>query len=154
MKSENIKGGFRQRKLPLSADYRPMYKIGLVALILGKSCAGEKSSLNKLHLIVWALKSPRNRDFVEKWLESKDFSGIVTWGVEPALNKALSLAQAEGLFAFSGSKYSLTEKGKLLCQEIDKDTNLFAEEKILLSKLGKRGITEAFVNQLIVKTLN
>jgi hypothetical protein len=146
-----IKGGFRKRTLPLSADYRPMYKIGLITLILDIVSAGGKSSLNKLHFFVWTLKSSRNREFIQNVLDTNKTDDIVSWGVEPALNKALLFGVAEGLFRLQDDKYILTEKGKEFAERIKRERELFVQEKQFLAHLGKRIVTEKFINELTKK---
>ena len=148
MEKEIIKGGFRRRDFPLSADYRPMYKIGLLILILELVCRGRKSSLNKLHFIIWALKSEKNMAFVRLVIMSKDMNKMVTWGVEPALNKALNIAYAEGLIALAKDKYSLTEKGVELYKKINADSALYNKEKAFLSYIGKQKVTEDYINTI------
>jgi hypothetical protein len=149
-----IKGGFRKRKLPLSADYRPLYKIGIIVLILKMVSAGGKSSLNKLHFFIWALKSTRNMQFMRIILESNDSSSIVSWGVEPALNKALQFGIAEGLMSMHDDKYLLTEQGIAFAKKIEKDKDVLINEKEFLLFVGKRKVTEGFINDLTSKMSN
>lgn len=154
MKNEIILGGFRKRRMPLIPDYRPMYKIGLLVCVLKIVSGGGKSSLNKLHFFIWALKSKRNMDFITMLLETNDSSNLITWGVEPALNKALSLGVAEDLFVLKDDKYTLTSKGDDFYKEIKKDKELFADEKRFLEGIGKRMVTEDFIKTLTTKFSN
>ena len=140
--------------MPLSVDYRPMYKLGLIAVILKKVCIGNKSSLNKLHFFVWALKSKKNMDFIKSVLDAGNENSILSWGVEPALNKALSLGVAEGLFLFEDTKYILTKAGEELTKKIEIDSDLLVEEKEFLNSIGKRKASEAFIHQLTLKLSN
>ncbi|GAB3427945.1 hypothetical protein [Niabella aquatica] len=148
MPTEIIKGGFRTRDLPLNADYRPMYKIGLIVLILDKVCRAGKSSLNKLHFFIWALKSQKNMAFIRMAFINNDLSKIVSWGVEPALNKALNYAVGEGLIQLHDDKYVLTEIGLALEKKIKMDKDLFVREKNFLNYIGKQKVTEEFINKL------
>lgn len=154
MITKTIKGGFRKKKLPLAVDYRPMYKISLIILILHIVSGGGRSSLNKLHFFIWALKSFRNMQFIKLVLESNDTSTIVSWGVEPALNKALLFASAEGLLRFYGDKYVLTDYGKGFAKLILKNKDVFILEKEFLDFVGKRKVTETFINNLTNKSSN
>jgi hypothetical protein len=148
MKTDIILGGFRKRHLPINVDYRPMYKIGLIIIILTKVCIGNKSSLTKLHFFIWALKSKKNMEFIKNVIESGITSDIISWGVEPALNKALGFGVAEELFALHDDKYALTKTGIELSKKIEKEPDLFIDEKIFLEFIGKRKVTEAFMDQL------
>ena len=129
MTQEIIKGGFRYRNLPINADYRPMYKVGLIVLILSLVCRGGKSSLSKIHLITWALKSDKNMAIIRLALMAHDNDRFLSWGVEPALNKALHFALAEELIILQKDKYSLTPKGVDFSKEIEKDKTLGGKEK-------------------------
>lgn len=148
MKSPTIKGSFRERAIPLSPDYRPLYKIGLIVLILDIACRGNKSSLNKLHLLIWALKSETNMAYVRMAFIMKDTSKIISWAVEPALNKALKYAVAEGLITMYEDKYQLTEKGVSFGKKLKKDSEIFTREKLFLTYIGKQKVTEDFINKL------
>ncbi|MDE3183965.1 MAG: hypothetical protein KGM16_11150 [Bacteroidota bacterium] len=154
MKIDNILGGFRRRHLPINADYRPMYKIGIIVCILSKVCIANKSSLNKLHFFVWALKSNKNRANILKLLDSGETSEIISWGVEPALNKALSFCLAEELISLPTDKYVLTEKGRELFIKIESDPDLLLDEKTFLSNIGKRKVTETYIDRLTLKLMN
>ncbi len=154
MKVDTILGGFRKKRPPINADYRPMYKIGLIVSILDKVCIGNKSSLNKLHFFIWSLKSEKNREFIKAILESNDTAGLISWGVEPALNKALSFCIAEELITLPNDKYVLTLKGKELVKKIDEDEQLLTDEKVFLRRVGKNKVTENFINQLTIKLTN
>jgi hypothetical protein len=150
---DSVKGGFRKRALPLPADYRPMYKIGLICLVLDLASTGGKSSLSRLHFFVWALKSAKNRKFIQDVIDLGGRDDIVTWGVEPALNKALLFGVSEGLFDTRGDKYLLSDKGTQFAKIIKKDSGLFVNEKLFLSKIGKRAVTEGFMDELTSKKL-
>ena len=154
MKSNIIKGAFRKRDLPLSPDYRPMYKMGLIVLILALASRGNKSSLNKLHLLIWSLKSDKNMAFIRMAFMSKDNSKIISWGVEPALNKALLYAVAEDLLSLSNDKYQLTTKGIAFGKLIANNDQLFTTEKHFLNYIGKQKVTEDYINKLTEKHSN
>lgn len=148
MNTQIFKGSFRDRAIPLSPDYRPMYKIGLIVLILDLASRGNKSSLNKLHLLVWSLKSEKNMAFIRRSFISKDTSKIISWGVEPALNKALHYAVAEEIISVKDDKYQLAQKGIELGKAIKKNNELFTREKQFLTYIGKQRVTEDFINNL------
>jgi len=154
MEHKIVKGGFRKRDLPLSPDYRPMYKMGLIVLILALASRENKSSLNKLHLLIWSLKSEKNMAFIRMAFMSKDNSKIISWGVEPALNKALLYAVAEDLLSLSTDKYQLTKKGIAFSKLIANNDQLFTTEKHFLNYIGKQKVTEEYINKLTEKHSN
>ena len=130
-----------------------MYKLGLIVLILNLACRGGKSSLSKLHFITWSLKSEKNMAAIRLALMAHDNNRIVSWGVEPALNKALHLAHAEELITLVNDKYVLTPKGVAISKEIEKNSDLFVREKPFLKYIGKQKVTEDFINT-ITENLN
>jgi hypothetical protein len=154
MKTEKIFGAFGRRHTPLNPDYRLMYKIGLIICILKKVTIGDRASLNKLHFLVWSIKSERNMSVVANVLQSQDYTSLVTWGVEPALNRALNFGVAEELLTLKDDKYALTLKGGTFYKDIEKDETLYKREKEFLDGIGKKTITETFITQLTSRTAN
>src|SRR3546814_3539930 len=53
---------FERRPSPVLAEHRPMYKIGQVLLILFLASRGGRSSLPRLQLFNWAMKSARSEE--------------------------------------------------------------------------------------------
>ncbi len=44
---------FTKRAIPIPPDYRPLYKIGHILIILAISSRAGKSSLMRLHFLCW-----------------------------------------------------------------------------------------------------
>jgi len=140
---------FTQRPIPIPADYRPMYKIALLVLILRLCCRAEISTLLKLHLFSWALTSDKNSVKVRDYVTSNFKSDFSVWGIEPALNRALQLAIAENICeVVNGKNYKLTEKGFRFYEMINADKELFDKEKTFLGFIGKNTITDSRINAM------
>lgn len=140
---------FTQRPIPIPADYRPMYKIALIVLILRICCRSETSSLLKLHLFSWALTSDSNLNKLQEHIASNFQTDFSVWGIEPALNRALQLAIAEGICeVITGKNYKLTEKGFKFYEMINSDKELFVKEKVFLNFVGKTKITDSRINKM------
>lgn len=140
---------FTQRPIPIPADYRPMYKIGLIVLILRLVCRAETSNLLKLHLFSWALNSEKNQLKLREYVTSNFTSDFSVWGIEPALNRALQFAIAENICEVVGGKnYKLTEKGFRFYEMISADSELFDTEKSFLNFIGKSKITDSRINTM------
>lgn len=140
---------FTQRPIPIPADYRPMYKISLLVLILGLVCRAETSNLLKLHLFSWALTSDKNLMKLREYVTSNFQSDFSVWGIEPALNRALQFAIAENICEVVGGKnYKLTEKGFRFYDMISADAELFDKEKTFLNFIGKSKITDSRINAM------
>lgn len=140
---------FTQRPIPIPADYRPMYKISLLVLILRLCCRSETSNLLKLHLFSWALSSDLNSTRLMDHVTSNFQSDFSVWGIEPALNRALQFAIAENICeVVNGKNYKLTEKGFRFYEMLKADKELFDKEKAFLNFIGKSKITDARINAM------
>jgi hypothetical protein len=136
---------FERRPSPVLAEHRPMYKIGQVLLILAIASRGNKSSLPRLQLFNWALKSAERQALLLKAVEKKELQ-VPAWGFDPALAIAVRIAIAEGLVAENSTGYEITGAGEFFVKEILKDADLFGPERSFLSSLGK-GLTERMVEE-------
>ncbi|WP_432329331.1 hypothetical protein ACRQ5D_14620 [Mucilaginibacter sp. P25] len=141
---------FTKRPIPIPADYRPMYKIAIIVLILKLCCRSDKASLLKLHLFSWALASKKHTALLADYI-SKNFVGeFSVWGIEPALNRALQLATAEKICDIvDGKNYQLSaEKGLQFFNMIMSDNEILVDEKAFLKSLGKNTITDSRINTM------
>ncbi|WP_261511692.1 hypothetical protein [Chryseobacterium paludis] len=139
---------FTKRAIPIPADYRPLYKIAHILLILHLSSRSGKSSMMKLHFLCWAIKTKANTSIVNGWIGDKFSSHLHIWGIEPTVNRALTFATADDLIENIGADFVITFKGKELAKAILKDKELFVREKEFLSAIGKNTITESQITQL------
>lgn len=140
---------FTQQPIPIPADYRPMYKIGLIVLILRICCRAETANLLKLHLFSWALASKTNADKLRKFVTSNFQTDFSVWGIEPALNRALQLAVAEQICTIvNGKNYKLTDKGLRFYEMIRAEDDLFDQEVEFLNFIGKSKITDKRIDDL------
>lgn len=136
---KNIK--FSKKPISIPVDYRPVYKIAQIVMILSITCIGNKSSLLKLHLLSWALKDDKNKDEVLELIKSNYDTDIAVWGIEPALNRALLFCISENICTMESGKYLLTEKGADFFKLIV-GAEVFVEEFEFLNFVGKRKITD------------
>jgi hypothetical protein len=141
---------FSKRPIPIPADYRPMYKIALIVLILKICCRSNKASLLKLHLFSWALTSKKHSKLLIDFVDSNFQGEFSVWGIEPALNRALQLATAEKICELSdGKNYKLTdEKGIKFYDMLMADKELLVDEKSFLNTIGKNIITDTRINSM------
>lgn len=149
---ENRKITFEQKPIPLPAEYRPMYQISIIVLVLKNCCRGYTSSLQKLHFFSWCLYSESNMKKL-MWIVENGFSvRIPHWTIDPALNRALNYAVADGFCNLtSNKKYKLTNKGLLFVDKIEEEKDLFSVEKTFLNQIGGQ-ITDDIVDKLTIKT--
>ncbi len=145
---------FSKKPISIPPEYRPSYSIALIVLILKKCCQGSKSSLLKLHLINWALKSPENKESLRKFILSNYTESSKTWGIEPSLNRALNYSVHEEICSIVKGKYELQEKGEKFYKKIIADTEHLEEEINFLNFLGKRKITDNRIDSIYKKWKN
>ena len=143
---------FNKKPIPIPADYRPMYKIALIVLILKLCCRAEKGSLVKLHLFCWALQSEGNMVRLRDYTASHYKNDFIVWTVEPALNRALQYAVADNICELIGGDYKLTEKGEKFYAMIQKDDELLSSEKAFLKLMGKNTITDSRILSMSKQT--
>lgn len=134
---------FIRRPSPVLVEHRPLYKITQLLLVLHMSSRGGKSTLPRLHLFNWALKSTER---IQKLVDAAKAKALnmTAWGFDPALAIAIRFAVAEDLVEPTSTGYQLTEKGRLFIAEVLKEASAFASERKLLTEIGK-DITEGMV---------
>jgi hypothetical protein len=143
---------FLRKRMPVLPEYRPMYKIGMVLLILQMCSIGGKSSLIRLHLFNWALKDSRRIMILEQSIKVKELL-IGVWGVDPALNMALGYAISEKLISkMDNGSYSITPKGKVFVSKPEV-IKLFNHEIKSLKLIGK-SITESMITKIAQRWKN
>lgn len=135
---------FHRRPMPIFSEYRPMYKMSLILLVLLLSSRSGKSSFIRLHLFNWALKDDKRKDLLLK--SSKDKSlDLNIWGFDPSLNIAVQFALAEKLVERDGGSIMMTSLGKEYTKKLF-EMEIMKDEASFLVLLGK-GITESMVSQ-------
>ena len=144
---------FSSKPISIYPSYRPMYRIALNLIILKLNCNGSKASLLKLHLFSWGLKQEQNLEILKEFVTSNFVKKIEYFSIEPSLNRALKLAEYEGLIGFDGSKYFLKEKGDNFLNKILNDESIFSSEIQVLKLIGKK-INENRISQLQQNWLN
>lgn len=135
---------FIRRPIPVLSELRPLYKISQVLLILHLSGRGSKSSLPKIHLLNWALKTPERTRSLTIGAEQGQLQ-LPIWGFDPAMAIALNLAFSESLISPTTTGFELTSSGKSYVKLILADDSVLSEEKAALKSIGKK-ITEDMVN--------
>ncbi len=137
---------FHRKPMPILAEYRPLYKITQILLILYLCSRGKKSSLIKLHLISWVIKDEKRKSIL---LESANKHKILfgVWGVDPSVNFALQYSLGEGLVERVGVSYKLSRKGEMFIKKIDEDDVVEGEYQFFKS-LGLR-VTESMVQDIV-----
>ncbi len=149
-----MKVKFSKKPIPIPAEYRPIYKVSQLVLVLHLCCRGRKSSLMKMHLFSWALKDFKNREVLIS-LTSIDYKYVSTyrWSIEPSVNRALDFMVAERICDMDAKNFVLTDFGEELAKQILEDEEVLARDKAFLTTVGKK-ITEGKVTELTNFWLN
>jgi hypothetical protein len=136
---------FKRKKVSLSSDLRPIYKISQIAIILKLSCYNNSASILKLQFFNWVFKSKDHFKELENF--NKEKFPIIRF--DPAVNRALVYAISEDILSVDHSnvKVRLTVKGIRLAEEILNDDLSLVEEKELLRTVKKK-VTEAYLEQV------
>src|ERR1019366_9944223 len=93
---------FKKRPNAVAPDFRPGWKVSLLLLILQFGSRGGKSSLTRLHVLNWAVRSIRHQEELLTTIKSEAplFSFNVRF--EPAFSRAIDLAVAAALVTWVG----------------------------------------------------
>lgn len=128
--------------MPIFAEYRPLYKLTQILLVLYINSRGGKSSLIRLQLFNWALKDEKR---IQIMIESARERSLVVsvWGMDPSMNSAIQFGLAEGMIKKKNNGISITEYGNIYVGTLIKGDE-FKEMYSLLIDIGK-GITESMV---------
>lgn len=136
-----------ERPIPIYPSYRPLFRIAQILLILHFNSRSGKASLLKLHLFSWCMKLPESLKKLEDFALSQTSQSISFFGMEVTLNRALSLAVAQGLINFDRGSYVMTAIGKKYINSIIEEGDILINEIAILKIIGK-SITEERVNSL------
>ena len=112
---------FINRPIPVPYNYRIVYKISKIILIIGETCKRGGCSTIKLHIVSNAISSNKALKELEKFLEDNtNIVSIVRF--DPALTRAVNYALGEQIIDIQANgKLKLNEKGKKLYEEIMND---------------------------------
>jgi hypothetical protein len=141
--NESYRLVFKRRPSPVLADHRPLYKMGEIALVLYLVSRSKRSSLPRLHLFNWALKTPSRIEALSQAARRKKLS-MATWGFDPALAVALRYLCAEKLVIEDDGKFTLLPAGEAFAVGIVSDKTAMLAVKGDLELIGK-GVTEEMV---------
>lgn len=141
---------FRSRPEAIPGDFRPLWRIFIILLILHLSSRGGKSTIGKLHLLNWAIRTKDNRETFRKVISGDISPETIVVRVEPSLNRAVNLAHGEGLVEIvKGNRIRITSRGQRAIDKLLAVEDLFTYEKSFLEDLGKSALTEQVIDNLL-----
>jgi len=143
---------FRLRPEPLPGDLRPAWRISVILLMLLRCGWGGKMSLKKAHILNWAVLTNETRNTLVRMVDGDRQLSDVPVRFDPALNRALDFARAEGLIHIDkttkGSVVILHSKGEELARTIYDETDCLDIEKGFFDLLRKK-LPEDKVEELL-----
>lgn len=139
---------FRQRPVAVPGDLRPTWRMGLLVQLLYRCCRQHRSSLTRLHVLNWAVRTDGNRQALIELIAKGLSPHSLVVRFDPAFNRAMDFALAEGLVRrFDGSRIELTLHGVSLAQEISENEDVYGPEKAFIDDIRQR-VTEALVDSI------
>lgn len=139
---------FQDTNIPVPYSYRMYYRYAQIALIIGNCSSRNTVSWTKLQMISSALNYEDQYDNLLIFLRNaKEYIPYIKF--EPALKRAITFMQADGLIEFNTNvKISLTERGLKFLEELMEDTSIMINDKERINEIGK-GLTESLVDGLV-----
>ena len=142
---------FHSRPKSVPGDLRILWRLSLTLLALYHS-RGRRASFIKLHILNGALRSSAARERLVAFLDGNSEVEACAFRVEPAFSRNLDLLVGKGLAEWSvaSSKLSvrMTAQGVDMAKVIDRNGDLFTNEKELLATIGRR-VTERAVRSIV-----
>lgn len=138
---------FRRRPVAIPGDLRPSWRIGLIVLLLNKCCRGRHTSLTRLHVLSWGIRTEKNRSDLKSAIKGALQPDSIIVRFEPFLNRSIDYAIGEGLIRRSGSKIELTPRGQKLAEELEQVESVYIIEKHFIDEI-RQSVTEMLVNNM------
>jgi len=141
---DNLPIIFRSKNIPIPSGYRPLYKLSIILLILKFCCRGKKSSLLRIQLFSWALKSVESKDrFWE--IVTEEINGSI-WTLDPTIIRAINFGIGERLLERVSTSVKLTQKGIKLVKDIT-DNDMMIKEIDFMKQVGFQ-VTESKITEM------
>lgn len=139
---------FRRQPVAIPGDLRPGWRIGLLVLLLNNCCRSGRTSLTRLHVLSWGIRTKENRRALQAAIEGALSPDSLVVRVEPFLNRAVDFAIGEGLVRrYGGNKIELIPNGRELAEELGKIETAYVVEKQFIATIHQ-GVTETLVNHM------
>lgn len=127
---------FARRPVPVPGDLRAPWKIPLLVAMLDRCCRGNRSSVRRLHVLNWAVRSPEHAATLLGALDGTLDPTMVLVRLDPSLNRAIDRARGLRLVALpKGHRVVLTAAGIRLARNLS-GAKALAAELAILSNIG------------------
>ena len=136
---------FRERPIPLAPELRTTWRLAQFLYLLRSCCRQGRSSLQRLHVINWGARTPRNRVTLVQALDGRVQPHLLLIRVEPSLNRVIEFAIGEGLVTVpAGSRVQITARGLEAVRQVLTVEGCMETERSFVSAVGLR-VTEGWV---------
>lgn len=125
------------RPIAVPYNYRLMYKLAQLVLIMGLCCGNKGCSMQKLQMISMSLTSKQEMDHLLSFVKGSlhypliRFDPSVNRAVLFALSEKITIRQVNGLFR-------LTPKGRAFLNEVVEDNQLLIAEKEYVRQISTK----------------
>lgn len=145
----NVVFSFHDRPTPLQPQLRVIWGLAILVLILEVCSRSRRSSISRLHILNWAVRSSENRQYMIELLEDRLSPLATLVRYDPGFNRAIEYALAEGLVEMKNNgRIVLEQNGRNLAQEILALKDCLSEEKKFLKEMGS-AVTEELAKSLL-----
>jgi hypothetical protein len=126
---------FSKRPSPMPAEFRFLWRLGALSLILATGSRRATSSLPRYHMLAWALHSKERQDQLASVLNDGD-ARMPLLRYEPAWTRTIAYAYAEQLIelktlASGDVRIMLAERGSALAQRLLAADSMMEERSFL-----------------------
>jgi len=139
------------RPQPMAVEYRPLWRIAQLVLILDYCGRGGKCSSTKISAISWGLQTNATRKNIALLAEGRLIEmDAFAIRFDPTVVRVINLSCGLNFTQRTDSKMiELTESGTSMAKAIRSEGNLFSIEKVTLEKIGKSTLTEKVISSYI-----
>lgn len=139
---------FGRRPSPIPPDLRVIWRVPLVLLTLQMCCRQGRSSLPRLHVLNWAMRTPQSRRTLLSALQNERRLQDVVVRFEPTLNQAIEYGIGEGLLSVvKGPRVLISPRGIKLVDDLLAAEDIYLSERAFAAQIGKK-VTEDWVAQM------
>ncbi|MBB1592554.1 hypothetical protein [Achromobacter sp. UMC46] len=144
----NVEFVFGRRPIALPGDLRPTWRIGLLMLLLAQCCRQQRSSLTRLHVLNWAMRSEENHENLMALISQQLRPDALVVRFDPAFNRAIDFALGENLVQrVDGSRIELTQQGRAFAADVLNTPDVYINEKRLIGAI-KQKASETLVENI------
>lgn len=127
------------KPIPVPLAFQPIFKMAILLAILKYCCEKpHKATFLKLHLCMWALRSPKHKRLLRE-VKFKKRSSLIPWSFEPALEQVVKLClvnqYCKKVKTSNSLQIQLETKGKMFLSQIEVQ-KYFKEEIDKLKEIG------------------